>query len=327
MKEAAGSSRGVPIGATLLICSAVDPLHALRDEMQRVANRLMPELQVRLWPQPFSPEDVVAVAAWHPPPGLLSTLPNLRLISSIGAGAEHLLTRDDLPQDVPITRIVDPEQARGMGQYVLWCALHFHRGFDHMREQQAKRRWLMPAQTPAAGFQVGIMGLGGMGQTTALMLRDAGYQVSGWSRTEQHIAGVHCLAGDANLIRFLAPLDLVVCLLPLTPATHGLCNTRFFAQLKPGAAFVNAGRGEHVVMPDLLSALDSGELRGAVLDVFEQEPLRTDSPLWSHPGLVITPHMASSASDEVIAWQVVENVVRTRKGLAPAHGVDRERAY
>lgn len=327
MKAPFGPSVCAPVGATLLVCSAVDPLHALRDEMQRVATHLMPGLQVCLWPESFLPEDVVAVAAWHPPPGLLSTLPNLRLIASIGAGSEHLLRRTDLPQGVPITRIVDLEQARGMAQYVLWCALHYHRGFDRMREQQAKGNWLMPAQTGAAAFHVGVMGLGGMGQAAALMLRDAGFQVSGWSRNEKHIAGVHCLAGDASLTRFLAPLDMVVCLLPLTPATQGLCNARFFASLKPGATFVNTGRGEHVVMPDLLAALDSGQLRGAVLDVFEHEPLSADSPLWSHPGLVITPHMASSASDQVIARQIVENVVRTGDGLAPEHGVDRERAY
>lgn len=295
--------------------------------MQRVAARLMPDLQVRLWPEAYVASDVLAMAAWHPPAGLLSTLPNLRMIASIGAGSEHLLGRNDLPQGVPITRIVDPEQSQGMAQYVLWCALHHHRGFDRMREQQAQGRWIMPAQTRAAAFQVGIMGLGGMGLATALMLRDAGFQVSGWSRSEKHIAGVHSFAGDASLTSFLAPLDMVVCLLPLTPATQGLCNARFFASLKPGAAFVNAGRGEHVVIQDLLSALDAGLLRGAVLDVFEHEPLTADSPLWSHPGLVITPHMASSASDEVIARQIVENVVRTCKGQAPEHGVDRARSY
>lgn len=239
----------------------------------------MPGLQVCLWHESFLPEDVVAVAAWHPPQGLLSTLPNLRLVASIGAGREHLPRRTDLPHGVPITRIVDPEQARGMAQYVLWCPLADHRGFDRMRQQQAKGSWLMPAQTGAAAFQVGVMGLGGMGHATELTLRDAGFKVSGWSRNEKKIAGVHCLAGDASLTRFLAPLDMVVCLLPLTPATQGLCNARFFASLKPGAAFVNTGRGEHVVMPDLLAALEGGELRGSVLDVFEHEPLLADSPL------------------------------------------------
>jgi glyoxylate/hydroxypyruvate reductase A len=249
------------------------------------------------------------------------------MVASIGAGSEHILRCPDLPAGVAITRIVDPEQARGMAEYVLWAALHFHRGFDQMARQQTQGQWRMPPQRPASAFQVGIMGLGGMGEPVALALRDNGFTVRGWSRSARAVPGIASFAGDGQLGAFLAPLDMVVCLLPLTANTHGLCNAAFFAQMQPGAAFVNVGRGEQVVVPDLLAALDSGHVAGAVLDVFAHEPLALDDPLWQHPRIVITPHMASSASDPTIKQQILGNVQRLMEGLTPLHTVDRLRGY
>ncbi|RFO96790.1 glyoxylate/hydroxypyruvate reductase A [Rhodoferax lacus] len=295
--------------------------------MATEAARVLPGLQVTLWPEPFEADDVLAVAAWHPPAGLLGTLPKLQMVASIGAGTEHILRCPDLPADVAVTRIVDPAQARGMAEYVLWAALYYHRGFDQMAAQQRQGLWHMPPQGPARAFRVGIMGLGGMGLQTALCLRDFGFAVSGWSRSAHAVEDLHTFAGDAALPEFLAPLDMVVCLLPLTPATHGLCNAGFFARMKTGAALVNVGRGEQVVLPDLLAALDSGHLRGAVLDVFDREPLQADDALWRHPKICLTPHMASSASDQTIAQQIVTNTLRLRQGLLPLHTMDRQRGY
>jgi glyoxylate/hydroxypyruvate reductase A len=166
-----------------------------------------------------------------------------------------------------------------------------------------------------------------MGKQTARCLRDSGFDVRGWSRSAHTLEGVQTYAGDAQLPDFLAPLDLVVCLLPLTAATHSLCDAAFFGRMKPGAAFVNGGRGEQVVLPELLAALDSGHLRGAVLDVFNAEPLAADDPLWRHPRLCITPHMASSASDATIVQQIIGNVLRLLGGQDVLHTMDRERGY
>jgi glyoxylate/hydroxypyruvate reductase A len=257
----------------------------------------------------------------------LGSLPNLKMVASIGAGSEHILRCPDLPAGVAVTRIVDPEQAHGMAEYVLWAALFYHRGFDQMAQQQAQSLWRMPPQHPANAFQIGIMGLGGMGKPVALGLRDHGFTVRGWSRSACAVPDIATYAGDEQLGAFLAPLDLVVCLLPLTPSTHGLCNAAFFAQLKPGAAFVNAGRGEQVVLADLVAALDIGHLRGAVLDVFAQEPLAPDNALWRHPRIVLTPHMASSASDQTITQQILGDVQRLLAGRTPLHTTDRARGY
>lgn len=313
--------------ATLLVCSSTDPLQGLVDQFAAAAATLMPDLKIKLWPEPYDADDVIAVAAWHPPTGLFGTLPNLRLVASIAAGTEHILRCPDLPADMLVTRIEDPDQARGMAEYVLWAALHYHRGFDQMARQQSSKLWVMPSQAPISEFRVGILGLGLMGKQVAFTLRDNGFTVSGWARSAQQLEGITCFAGDDALAAFLAPLDLVVCLLPLTQATRGICNAAFFAQMKKGAAFVNVGRGEQVVLSDLTAALDSGHLRGAVLDVFAKEPLAEDDALWTHPRIVLTPHMASSSTDATITAQILDNVLRVRQGQQPLYAMDRQRGY
>jgi glyoxylate/hydroxypyruvate reductase A len=171
------------------------------------------------------------------------------------------------------------------------------------------------------------MGLGGMGLQTAICLRDAGFAVRGWSRSVRVEEGIATYAGEEQLGTFLAALDMVVCLLPLTAHTRGLCNAAFFAGLKRGAVFVNAGRGEHVLLAELLAALDSGHLRATVLDVFRHEPLASDDVLWRHPGVLVTPHMASSASDSTIVRQIVANTLRVSQGKQPEHAIDRLAGY
>lgn len=315
---------------TLLLCSETDDLSGLCGEFERAAARDCPGLRVLCW-TPDTPDaelqGVVAIAGWFVPMGLPARLPRLRLLASIGAGVEHLLRDPDLPPDLPVTRIVDPAQARGMAGYVLWAALHFHRDLDHVLAQQARREWRMPSQRPVSAYRVGVMGLGAMGAEVARTLAAHGFAVHGWARRPAALDGVTTWAGPEAMRPFLAELDMVVSLLPLTPETRGLFDANWFATLKPGAVFVNCGRGEQLVVPALQNALRSGHLRGAVLDVFEREPLPADDPRWTEPGVVITPHMASSASADVIAGQIVADAARVLVGQAPLHAVDRQRGY
>lgn len=317
---------------TLLLCSETDNLADMLPAFDLAANELCPGLRTALWTPGqglagLGPARVVSMAAWFPPLGLPASLPGLRLLASIGAGAEHLLRDPALPTHLPVTRIVDPEQARGMAEFVLWATLYYHRGLDHAQQQQRQGLWRMPPQRPAADTHVGIMGLGAMGEQAARVLAAHGFSVSGWARGRRELPGVRTFAGEAGMDAFLRPLDVVVSLLPLTPQTRGLCDARWFARLKPGACLVNCGRGEQVLIPDLLEALERGQLRGAVLDVFEHEPLPPRHPLWRTPRVLVTPHMASAASTETIARQIVANTARVREGLAPLHAVDTTRGY
>ncbi|WP_168708469.1 glyoxylate/hydroxypyruvate reductase A [Hydrogenophaga sp. PAMC20947] len=317
---------------TLLLCSETDDLGDLLPHFEQAAAELCPELNVALWSERepsggVKPESVVCLASWFAPLGLPASLSGLGLIASIGAGVEHVLRDPGLPAGLPITRIVDAAQTQGMVDFVLWAVLHYHRGIDRVQQQQAQHLWRMPVQHATARTHVGVMGLGTMGAEVALALAAHGFTVSGWSRTQRELNGVATWAGEAALERFLQPLDVVVSLLPLTPETRGLCNARWFDQLKPGAAFVNCGRGEQVVVSDLLEALRSGHLRGAVLDVFEHEPLPPDHDLWDEPRVVITPHMASSVSPELMARQIVASTAGVLAGRQPLNVVDPKRGY
>jgi glyoxylate/hydroxypyruvate reductase len=160
---------------------------------------------------------------------------------------------------------------------------------------------------------VGILGFGTLGQVSATMLRAIGFQVSGWSRTPKADAGVPCFAGMDGLEAFLGQTDIVVGLLPDTPDTRGLLDAKRLAMLPRGASVVNAGRGSLVVLDDLIAALDSGHLRSAMLDVFEPEPLPAESPLWQHPAIVVTCHVAGFASRRARAEAVAQALDAERR--------------
>lgn len=267
-----------------------------------------PRLKVFYQGQDGADSAEIAVC-WNPASAALRRLANLRLIHSIAAGVDHI-DRQHLPPSLPVCRVVDPELKRGMAEYVLWGVLQYHRGFDRVLAQQRQRVWATPSQRPAREWRVGVMGLGELGAYVAAQLSQLGFDVRGWARSAKSLAGVQTWAGDAGLAPFLNGLDCLVCLLPLTPATEGILNTSLFEQLNQGAVLIHCGRGAHLVSDALLAALDAGQLRGALIDVFDTEPLSRDSLWWTTPNVIVTPHMASSAPNSVIAAQVLENIGR-----------------
>jgi len=161
----------------------------------------------------------------------------------------------------------------------------------------------------------------------ARALLSLGFYVAGWSRREKHIDGVQSFFGADALTPFLERTDILVCLLPLTDATRGILNADTLSSLPEGAYVINAARGGHVVEADLLSALDSGHLAGAALDVFIEEPLADDSPFWDHPKVLVTPHIASLSSPESAAADIAENIRRIRAGETPKDMVDTDAGY
>ncbi|MDQ2187705.1 glyoxylate/hydroxypyruvate reductase A [Alcaligenaceae bacterium A4P071] len=272
------------------------------------------------------PAAVDVVVSWRPAPGSLDPFTNLKLVHSIGAGADNILAYPGLPA-VHVCRIVDPDLADSMAQYVLWGALHFHRQFDAMLRDQAGKTWRRVLQHPASTCTVGIMGVGVLGAHVATLLAHAGFRVSGWSRSEKSLPNVAMYHGQAQRDAFLAQVDILVCLLPLTPDTTGILDREVFDALPHGATLIHCGRGAHLDAEDLQTALRSGQLRGALVDVFPQEPLPATDPLWDAPNLIVTPHIAAVANDEAIVGQVLDNVRRLDAGLPLHAAVDPTRGY
>lgn len=284
-----------------------------------------PGLEVLVWPDPRCTDAEIAIC-WDAPRGIYAQMPRLKLVHSIAAGVDNVVDGQELGA-VPVCRVVDPKLAEGMLQFVLWSVLLFHRQIDVALANQPKQQWFRPQQTPSSACRVGIMGLGEIGSVVAGFLPQLGYEVSGWSRTARTLPGVRTFSGEAGFQPFLNTTDILVCLLPLTEATRGILSRPTFDALPAGAALVHCGRGEHLVEDDLVDALARGQLRGAVVDVFAREPLAPEHPLWTTPGVVVTPHMATMATFDVVVDQVSRNIDRVLRGEPPLNTVDTARGY
>jgi glyoxylate/hydroxypyruvate reductase len=292
-----------------------------------------PGLDVRTWPDGFgNVADITYAAAWLPPPNLLRSLPNLKVIFSLGAGADAILSDPTLPEGIPIVRVNEPDLTMRMTEYVVLHVLMHHRQQRRVDENQRLKRWDSFATHAASDFAIGIMGLGVMGSDSATLLRDLGFKVAGWSRTRKRIKGVHCYAGAAEFDAFLNRTDVLVSLLPDTPETRGIVNAGTIAKLSrkgPFSApiFINAGRGKQQVESDLLAALDSGALHAATLDVFETEPLPPQSRLWTHPRVTVTPHFAADSEPTKICAYIARQIRRFESGAPLENTVGLARGY
>ncbi|MDX2204642.1 MAG: glyoxylate/hydroxypyruvate reductase A [Hyphomicrobiaceae bacterium] len=298
------------------------------------AREAAPDLDVRVAPEIGNPAEVEAALVWLPPQGLLASLPNLKLIVSVGAGVDAILADPTLP-DVPLTRFVDPDLTGRMAEYITLQVLYHHRRMTEYRKLQETRTWTYIPEPAAHEVRVGIMGLGVLGAASAKVLKALGYQVRAWSRTPKAQDGVVCFAGNGQLDDFLADTDILAVILPLTPETRGILNRGLFRRLSrngrtpllPGPVLINAGRGGLQIDADILAVLEAGELYAASLDVFETEPLPAESPFWSHPRVVVTPHNAAESAPAAIARYAVRQIDLLRSGKPLENVVDRARGY
>jgi glyoxylate/hydroxypyruvate reductase A len=287
----------------------------------------LPGIEFRVFPDIGDPGAIEVAVVWRPPHGLLATLPNLKLIASLGAGVDHLFADPQLPRGVPIMRLVDPYMTTAMSEYVQLQVLRLHRQDLTYLAQQRAGLWQPLPQLNAAERPVGVLGLGVLGADAALKLKVLGFEISGWSRREKKLPGIACHHGAAGLASMLRDVEILVCLLPLTPATEGILNAKLFAQLPRGAALVNCARGRHLVEADLLAALDRGQLSAAVLDVFRDEPLPPQHPFWRHEKIVVTPHVAAATNAPTAAAVVADAIKRLRDGRPIPNRVDWSERY
>ncbi len=292
---------------------------------------LSQEREVVTEPSGAADPSITYAVVWKQQPNLLSKLPNLRVIFSVGAGVDHILSDPTLP-DVPIVRVVADNLTQHMTDYVLWRVLDHHRQGMLYRAQQKRRVWRVPPQRPANDVSVGIMGFGELGRAAVRPLLAAGFRVNGWSRSEHSMTDVATFHGEKGLTPFLNATDILVVLLPLTPDTTGIINYRLLKQLRKrnglgGAVLINAGRGKLQKDADIIKALDDGILKEASLDVFEVEPLPKTSPLWNHPRVFVTPHSGATSDATYLAPPMLEQMDAFERGEKLKNLVDRKAGY
>ena len=307
----------------LLFISDQNRADAWRDQLAEE----IPNLDLRMLPDYGNKEDIEYALVWQPPKGLLRSLPNLKVIFSLGAGIDHLASDPELPDDVPIVRMVDPSLTSGMTEYVVMNVLNHHKSMRLYRDQQNRKEWTPHVPPVTWDRRVGIMGMGVLGSDAAGKLSYLGFDVAGWSRTHRERPGIKTFAGTEQLDDFLKETEILVCLLPLTEETTGILNTDLFAKLPKGASIINAARGGHLLEEDLLAALDSGHLSEATLDVFKTEPLDKDHPFWLHPKVTITPHAASFTHPSSSVRLIAEGMRRFESGEELLNVVDMKRGY
>lgn len=310
-------------GRILLSVTGYDPA--------RWQELLSARRQVALEPDAPADPSIDYAVVWKHRHGALAHLPNLKVIFSAGAGVDHILADRALP-DAPVVRVVAPNLTQHMVEYVVWRVLDHHRQGMTYRAQQARKVWDEPPQPVAGDVRVGIMGLGQLGRAAARALLALGFGVNGWTRTPGPVDGVDCFCGAEGLAAFLRATDILVVLLPHTPATEGIIDHGLLAGLRRdnrlgGAVLVNAGRGKLQREADILRALDDGTLKEASLDVFEQEPLPGSSPLWEHPRVFVTPHAAATSDPVHLVPLILRQIDRFERGEPLENLVDRNAGY
>ncbi len=287
-------------------------------------SRQLPQVNIQEWPYCDSLDEVDFVLAWNAPNELWSQLPKLKVIQSYGAGVDSIDLKA-IPEQVQVTRIVDPQLAEDMAEHVLGHILaHKLRIIEYVNNQQTPIWKLRRARHCE---HIGILGMGELAQKVVSSLLNNNFKVSAWSRTEKQREGISHYHGKAQLNPFLTDLDVLVCLLPLTDETKHILNMQLFKQLPDHSFVINVARGEHLNEQDLLTALAQGQISGAALDVFSQEPLPKEHSFWQNPKIVLTPHCAALTQIKTVCEQIADNVRAQQNNKPLKNLVCKKRGY
>ncbi len=305
--------------SVLIICPGKDAkkwVEALKD--------LEPRINLSVYPEVQEPENINYAISWKHPRGIFKKYPNLRVIASMGAGVDHITSDPEIPENISITRIIDEQLCKDMSSFVLSLVMNKVRNISL---HHSARSWEPLMYNQVEEEQIGIMGLGTLGEAVAIKLLANDFKVSGWSKSKKHIEGVQSYNGERGLSEFLKRTTLLVCLLPLTSETENILNKELFEQLPKGAYIINVARGEHLVEHDLLEMIDKKQLSGASLDVFRNEPLPQEHPFWKHPRINITPHIASVTDPKKVIGQIFENYKRMLENLPLKNLIELRKGY
>jgi glyoxylate/hydroxypyruvate reductase A len=308
---------------TLLFSSDIDDPEPWR----ALFARERPDVEFRIWPDAGDLDDITYALVWRISDGALRQMPNLKAVFALGAGIDQIISERDFPKAIPLFRLIDAGLREQMTEYALYGTLHWHRRMGDYAAQQTRGEWTRHNAIHPSERTVGVMGLGVFGADIVSKLAMLGFNVAGWSRSKKEIEGVETYEGWPNFDRFLGKSEILINVLPLTDQTRGILSTALFDKLPGGGALVHLGRGGHLKEADLISALERGKLDWAMLDVFPTEPLPPSSPLWSHPKVVVTPHVASQPVSDRAERLVLENFNRFERGDEPLGRVDLRVGY
>lgn len=285
-----------------------------------------PNIDVDIWPTVKHPDRVQFAVAWNHPGGIFKKYPNLKVISSLGAGVDHLMSDHTITSDIRITRVVVPSLSDQMSDYVLTAVLNLFRKTEQYIYQQRNVEWSVLKAFDKSELTIGVMGLGELGSNVARRLHINGFKVNGWSRSEKEIHGVRTYT-SGKLKEFLNRSNILINLLPLTCETDGILDLDLFKELNQPAYLINVARGEHMVEEDLIYSLNTNLISHAILDVFKDEPLPESHPFWGRKKITITPHIASITDPADVAVLLVENYKRALSGMDLINEVDKEKGY
>lgn len=298
------------------------------DDILKGLQQKLPEHEIVKWPNSTALEDITTAIVWQPPTEFYDGLVNLKHVLSVSAGVDHLVNHPSVPNNVELVRLTDAGMAQPMAEFVLYGVLHAQRKMNALAHAQRQQQWRHDIKPHLADqFRVGILGAGELGLKTAQRLIDNHYSVSCWSRSKKDLPGIQHYAGDDGLNEMLPTVQALVCLLPLTDETRGVVNADLLAKLPEGAFFINPGRGDHVDEPALLAALNSNHISGALLDVFSEEPLPASHLFWTHPNVIVTPHVAAEIAIPDAVEQIAASLTALANGEKPRGLVDRENGY
>ena len=278
----------------------------------------MPEMDVRVYPDEGDVNEVEYAVVWKHPRGILNKYPNLKAILSLGAGVDHIISDPELPEGLPIVRLVDKKLTHEMCLHSLHWVLHFHSDQYLYRIQQQSREWIQQSSVQSEDRTIGIMGLGNIGKAIGDSLINLDFKVVGWgARPKESLGGIEYYCGHEQLADFLSQTDVLINVLPLTEDTKNILTKIELAFLPKGSFIINIGRGGIINESDLLTSLDSGHITAVALDVFAQEPLPENNSLWDHPSVYVTPHIAGQSNPGSAARTIADNIRLIEKRESP----------
>jgi glyoxylate/hydroxypyruvate reductase A len=292
-----------------------------------VLQEELPHYKIEVYPSIADYNEVELLICWKPFHGLIAQFPNLKAIQSLGAGVDHIFTDNVIDSHIQVSKIVDDQLTQDMWEHVLSLVLNDMKNLFQYQDQQKQKLWKPERYKRINDVSIGILGLGTIGSYVAQQFGELGFKVLGWSRSHKEINNVTTFIGKVGLEAICNESDYLINILPLTKETRGILNKNLLSTMKSDGFLINVGRGQQLVESDLIDALNSEQIRGVALDVFDLEPLPETHLFWENSSIQVTPHIASLTHIKSVYPQVVENIKRLNAGSQLLNCIDIEKGY